>query len=203
LRVDAASVILNPYSQMEFGIGRTAKRMGDYFDSVDAALARGTGIRHAVGDDEVTGMVRQLAAASRLMGFRHGQKMSGARTPALYGDTVKRFAARRGAKVDRLMGRATRSMLRSDIASEFVLSGDRALRAARYEAGKAYYRGLRDAVGGGFEKRLITSAGESCDYCQETEDEGYIPAEESFESGIDLLPAHLNCACYLAYRRVR
>lgn len=83
----------------------------------------------------------------------------------------------------------------------------RATTIAITEAATAYVQGnlmsaamLQDA-GLNMEKAWL-ALGDPCDECEDNADEGYIDIDDNFSSGDDGPPAHPNCRCDLAIRRV-
>ena len=103
------------------------------------------------------------------------------------------------------MLRTTKRRYRSKPDSDFTFSEGRALAAAKYEASRAYYRGVRDGFEGSsdFEKAWITSSENPCEECMDAEDQGYIDTGDDFVNGYGWPAAHLNCQCLITTRFVR
>lgn len=119
--------------------------------------------------------------------------------PVLYGRKVMAAAENRSDKVNQWMKATTKNVLHNSPDSEHVLSKDRALNAARYEAARAYFKGVQDGFQGtGWKKSWITSQGESCDECLANEDDGPIDVDDIFQSGDSYPLAHLSCGCFVS-----
>ena len=104
------------------------------------------------------------------------------------------------------MNRTTRRMLKRTPDSEHVLSSDRGLSAARYELGRAYFKGVGDAYEGNrdFQKKWMTSdGGDVCPDCLLAEDEGRIAISAEYDNGFMFPPGHLNCGCWIVITRFR
>jgi hypothetical protein len=96
------------------------------------------------------------------------------------------------------MQKTTKAWLGVDPNHSFALSSDRAERAVRFEAARAYYGGLQQSLSGyGFGKAWLTMSENPCEECMDNEDAGVIPMEELFPSGHDAPLLHLNCECVL------
>ena len=198
----AGDLIFNPYSQLERQIKLATDRVSKHFDSIGAAMNKGQKVKKAVQQaGELNAALKRVIVSSRLSGFAHGSKYVKKALPAEYGSLVSAAATKRAKKINKLMKLTTKKGLASQ--SEFALSRDRALRAAKYEAGKAYFKGVADAFRGtGWGKAWITSSEEPCDACVENEDQDVIGVEEAFDSGHMNPPIHPNCQCYLAMRKM-
>lgn len=191
--------VFNPHAVVSAHIKAAGNKITSHFSEIDSALDDGSSISAAVNGKKIQATMNQLIASARLAGFQHGAQVTKSRMPATYGKTIYSAAQRRSKKVNEWMNGTTKKTLRHNVDSEYVLSGDRAMAAARYEASIAYNDGLRDAlVGSGRKKEWITGAGESCEDCLANEDQGPIDVDEVFDSGDDYPAAHLNCSCFIA-----
>jgi hypothetical protein len=203
--VPSIPAVFNPHAMMEHQIKVSSNHVRAFFDEIDSALDKGESVKNAIRspkgglqDDRFDGIFSRLISQARLAGFGHGASVSKKSMPAMYGRDVSDRANVRASKVNDWMKRSTRKWLTAVPESDYVLGKERAMRAAQYEASRAYFQGLKDAVGGAnFEKAWLTSAGESCEDCQANEDEGGIPVADSFSSGHGYPPAHLSCACFV------
>jgi|SRR5581483_3118102 len=197
-------LILSPHSSMASQIKAAAGGLSSYFDEIDSSLDKGKGIKQSIVKDKVAPIMRRLVVSSRMLGYSHAAKVSKKSMPALYGKDVRAGAEKRGAKVDKLMRRTTKRTLKNVPDSEYILSASRALAAAEYEASRAYFRGVRDALAGsGMGKSWVTASGESCEDCLGNEDEDVIGVDEMFSSGHFYPAAHLHCACFIQLRKVK
>ena len=196
----AQSYVYNPYSQLAKTINSAADTLAGYFNEIDFALDKGKSVKQAIGsEDKIRSVVKRIISSARLEGFQHGAKVTKMKMPSMYGNVIKSAADRRASKVNKWMNGTTKNVLRSNVDSEHVLSRDRALMAMRFEASKAYYDGVRDAtVGTGMKKRWITSSEESCQDCQDNEEQGPLDIDAVFASGDDFPAAHQNCNCYVS-----
>lgn len=198
--------VLNPYFQMQHQLSASAKAVSGYFEEIDSALDKGASVKNAVRnpsggglqDDRLEGIFRRIITQSRLAGFSHGAQLSKKAMPALYGRDVAARADLRAGKVNAWIKGTTKKQLIKVPDSDFVLGKDRAIRSIQFEAGRGYFKGLKDALRGSkSRKNWITGAGDSCDDCQANEDQGPVRVEDSFESGDDYPPGHLSCGCYI------
>lgn len=199
----AGGLVFNVYSQLEKQIGAASSAIANHFDEIDSALDQGLSVKKASRGQRIEVITRRLISSARLAGFQHGAKHTKKRMPALYGREVDKDASKRARKVNKLMRRTTRRRLRSTPDSEHVLSRERAIAAARYEAAKSYFAGVKDAFQGtGWKKEWLTSSEESCIDCQGNEEQGPLDVDEAFQSGDDYPSAHLSCSCMVALVRV-
>lgn len=194
------SLIFNPYAQMDREIAAATKHIQNVFENIDAALDKGKSVEAAISVGTVQPVIHRIVATSRLSGFMHAAKHSGAKVPMTYGKTIGDKSAARAAKVARLMKRTTRKVLKGTPDSQYTLSKDRAIAAARYEAARGYFQGVGDAFRGSKKhgKRWVTSAAESCEECMDNEAQGTIGIDEDFQSGHPYPTAHVNCACVIS-----
>jgi hypothetical protein len=134
-------------------------------------------------------------------GFDTGSKHSKKALTAVRRKKMRLAARKRAKEVVAMMKKTTKKGLKSD--SDYVLSSERADKAAKYEAGLAYFKGVKDAFSGvaGWGKAW-TTAHNPCDECIDAEDEGPIPFDEAFENGLYGPPLHLNCLCSLTIQRM-
>jgi len=204
LRAAKGDLVLNPHLLLERQIKATSKAISSYFDDIDTSLDKGRSIKKAVSGDDIHAIMKRMIHSSRLSGFQHASKHTKKSMPVLYGRKIQRSASKRAGKVNDLMVGSTKQWLKNTPDSDYVLGSDRALRAARFEASRAYFRGVMDAMGGtGFQKAWNTTSEEPCHDCEDNEDQNYIDVDEPFQSG-DFYPlAHLSCGCYLTAKKPR
>lgn len=202
IRAAAGDLIFNPSLLLGSQIKAASKSIASYFDDIDSSLDQGSSVKQAVSGDDINAIMKRMIHSSRLSGFQHAAKHVKKQMPALYGRKIQRAAAKRADKVNDLMVKSTKSWLKNTPDSDYVLGSDRALRAARFEASRAYYRGVMDAMGGsGFQKAWNTTSDDPCESCESNEDQGYIDVDEPFDSG-DFIPLmHLSCQCYLTCKK--
>ena len=72
--------------------------------------------------------------------------------------------------------------------------------AFAYENGTATLVKDIESAGITMEKSWSTIGGDECDICADNEGEGWIDADETFQSGDEHPPAHPNCRCAALYR---
>ena len=201
MTISAAGLIYNPYLALDGQISATANDLTDVFGEIDSALDKGVGIKKAVMGDRVSAALRSRLAAARVQGFQHAAKYAKSRMPSLYGRTASDFAKKRAAKVNDWMNGTTRRTLKRAPDSEFVLSGDRAVAAARYENARAYFKGVKDAYAGGVKperfRKKWNAAADACDDCLLAEDSGRIGIFDYFDNMMQFPPGHLSCGCWL------
>lgn len=203
LLLASSDYVYNPHLHLQGQIKAASKIIAEYFDDVDAALDTGKTISQSLaGRKQIHKSMQVLIHSARLQGFQLGSKVSKKQMPVGYGKELWAKAGRRADNVNRLMNRTTRRRLIDVPDSDYVLGSDRAVMAARYEASRAYFRGLQDAIGGGnFQKAWITSSEEPCEDCSDNESQGYIGVDRAFQSG-DVFPlAHQNCMCAIALKK--
>ena len=202
----AGPMVLNPYAQMNAQIDSSSKRIAAFLSEIDSAVDRGVSIHNAVRnpsggrlqDDRIEDIMNSVIRQSRMAGFIHGSRIGGKQFPATYGRDAADRARVRASKVNAWMKDTTKKHLTVSPDSDYVLSGDRALAATRYEAGRSYFQGLKDALRGTkHSKKWITSAAESCEECQDNEDAGLVDVDDDFESGDAYPPIHLHCSCWI------
>ena len=198
--IEAAwGTVYNPHSALDSQIAAASKSIADTFSEIDSSLDKGKTIKEALYGRRVTAAMHRVIASARLHGFLHGAERSKKHMPANYGTVIRADAEKRAAEVNRLMRRTSKKVLRNTPDSDYVLSPDRALMAARYEAGKSYFQGVGDALRGSHhKKRWITSSAESCENCEDNAEIGPIDIDEVFPSGDDYPLAHQNCSCYVS-----
>jgi hypothetical protein len=205
----ALPLLFAPRIALKSNIRLATQRIANQFDSIGAAVNRGVPLSQATTVDQFEATLRNLLSSSRLAGFTAGAKYSEVAMPTNYGKIVHSMASKRARNASGLMARTTRKLYKSlsdirDARERFVLSGERASRAASYEAATAYNRGLLDAFQNEplWGKMWVTSSNEPCEDCQDNEDQGTIGFDEAFDSGDDAPPIHLNCQCYLGVERL-
>jgi hypothetical protein len=193
--------IYNPYAHLDRPIKVASDKLADVFGDIDTALDKGKSLKKAVKGNAIGEILQKHIETARMEGFMHGAAVAKTKVPTLYSRTVRRAAEKRSGKVNAWMDDTTRKRLKLTPDSDYVLSPDRALHVARFETGRAYFKGMRDAYKGTstkYRKKWITGEGDSCDDCLLNEDEGRIDIEAEFDSGHWGPPAHLNCPCWLA-----
>ena len=194
LRLAAGDLVFNPHLLLGNQISSAASSLSSYFDGIDSSLDKGLSVGDAVTPDQVRSAMQRLIHTSRLSGFQHAAKYTKKPMPALYGRKIAKSAQKRASNVDRFMVGSTKNWLNNTPDSEYVLSSERGLRAARYEANRAYYRGFMDAMSGsGFRKAWNTTSEEPCGECEDNSEQGYIDVDDQFQSGDPYPLAHLNC----------
>lgn len=192
----------SPKVLLKHSITSASKAIQSHFDSVSASLEKGEKVKKAVQGKKIKASMHTLIATARMTGFQHGAKLSGKKMPALYGKEIRLKAETRSTKVQNLMQRTTRRTLKSNPDSSFTLSPERAMRASEYEASRAYYAGLDDALAGsGLMKAWATTSDNPCDDCLDNEDDDFIDVDDVFSSGHDYPPTHLNCGCTILVQR--
>jgi hypothetical protein len=203
LAIDAAwGLVYNAHAALDSQIAAAAKSIEDAFSEIDSSLDRGSTVRDAVRDQQVTAAMHRVIASARLHGFLHGAERSKKHMPADYGTVIRGEAEKRAATVNHLMRRTSKRVLKETPDSDFVLSKDRAVMAARFEAGNSYFAGVKDAFRGtNWKKKWITSSAESCEDCEMNEDQGPIGIDDYFQSGDDWPLAHQNCSCFISVTR--
>lgn len=192
-------LILNPYDQFEPLVRATGAKVFDFLDAVDWALDRGDSITKATKGHEIGEAMKKTIAQARLAGYENASKITGRALDNGYIKRAVNLSYARAAKVDRLMLATTRDRLKMTPDSQYILSKDRSLAAARYETGRAYYKGVHDAFRGtSFGKVWNTASGDPCEECVGNEAEGVIPVGDDFGSGDSYPPSHILCACSVA-----
>lgn len=176
-----------------------------YFDGADSILdTPGRGIADAVGSADPIGQaIAKLVRSSMLSGYQAGANLVGKSVPGSFAKLATQFAAKRGARVQRMMRRTTKRTLKSSPNSDYILSADRAERAVSYEARVHYFKGLLQALSGeGYLKFWLTTGADPCALCLDNEDDGGIDMDDIFSSGDAAPLAHLSCLCILGVRSV-
>lgn len=195
----ASSLVYNPHAALSSQIASAAKSIEALFSEIDSSLDKGKTVKEAVRGRKVTATMHRVIASARLHGFLHASQHSKKLMPSDYGNVIRGEAEKRAARVNRLMRRTSKRVLRSSPDSQYVLSKDRAIAAVRYEAGNAYFQGMKDGFRGtGFKKRWVTTSQDPCDECSENESDGPLGIDEVFSSGDDSPLLHLRCQCWLA-----
>jgi hypothetical protein len=146
--------------------------------------------------------VRAIVRSALIAGYNDGAHYQGKIPRAGFVNSATIAATQRDTAVDRQMAKTTKRQLRkSSDPDRFILSGDRATRAVRYEAAVHYNKGLLLAlIRSNLTKSWITTGDKPCPVCIENEDAGFIEMGQEFPSG-DLIPlAHLNCQCVLTFQ---
>ena len=198
-------LLFDPYSASKHQIRIAGNRVADYFDAVDIKLKKSS-VSGALGSPagEVRASMTKLIRNAMTDGFITAAKHSGIKIPALHAHAVKEAAEKRAALVGKLMHKSSKHMLKQD--SDFALSGDRAMRAAKYEASRAFFNGMKQGFKGskvGWGKQWMLAVGHDVDdTCDDAEDDGVIPMGDVFANSFDFPPAHLNCECWLGVRRL-
>lgn len=200
--LQAADVsVFDPKLQLKRHVEKASQVISEYFDDVDDSLDDGEPITKAVKGRKVEASMNTLIAVAMILGFQHASKLSKKTMPALYGKEVRQKAEKRSSKVQKLMTRTTKKNLKKNPENEYALSPERAARAAKYEATKAYYSGMQDALAGsGLQKAWITTSDNPCDACLDNEDDDFIDVDDDFTSGDAYPPEHINCQCHILIR---
>lgn len=195
-------LVFNPYTHLEKQIGVTAQAITDHFNSIDSAIDKGVSLKDAVGGTRIQSVMQRVISSAHLAGFTLASQTSGRRMPVGYGRAIGAKAASRAQRVNTFMRVSTKRTIRKSPDGDYVLSRDRAYRAARFEAAKAFYAGIRDGFQGtGYQKNWVTSSDNPCIECQDNEDEGPVSMDSEFQSG-DLYPAaHLQCSCFVVVEK--
>lgn len=203
-RIDAAATVFNPYAQLDNHIAVASHDIASVFSKIDKALDKGKKIRSAVKTQDIEGVLKRTISSARLAGFQHAAGMTKKAMPPLYGRRLANHARRRALRTTGRIDKTTRRVLKNTPDSLYVLSPERAQAAARYEASKAYFKGVSDGFSGtGFQKSWITSSAEACDDCQGNEDQGPIDVDDVFDSGNGYPTQHINCSCYITVRKTK
>lgn len=196
-------LVFNAYAQMSKQIDLASKAITEHFSVIDSALDSGLSVREAASGQRIQMVMHRVVASSRLAGFQHGAIHAKKKMPGNYGHVIHDAARDRASEVNRLMRRTTKRRLKETPDSEYILSSDRAMAAARYEAGRSYFEGVADAFkGSAWGKAWITSSSEPCIECEEAESQGVIGADMMFNVGQSYPPLHLHCACSITMRRL-
>lgn len=203
--VGTKPLVFNPYLLMRSQIAAASRDIASHFDEIDTSLDKGTSVKTAVRQSRgLRAVMNRVIASARITGFQHGAAHSKKKMPPVYGRKVQEASEQRAKKVNRMMRRTTRRVLRKSPDSSHVLSKDRAVAAARFEAAQAYFQGVKDAFKDtDFEKSWITSAAEPCEDCQGNEEDGPIDVGDVFSSGHEYPAAHLNCACSVLIKKAK
>src|SRR4051812_3885766 len=138
----AGGLVFNPYLNLEKRIQGAAKSLDSVFTEMDHALDKGQGIKKATKGDRIGDSLRSHLAFARLEGFQHAAKHSKKPMSALYGQKIGRASRVRAERVNGWMNDFTQKQLKLTPDSQHILSYERAHRAARYEIGRAYFRGV-------------------------------------------------------------
>ena len=196
LQFAAKELVFNPHTQLKAQISAASKSITDHFHDIDSAIDDGVPVSQAVKGKRIRAVMRRVISSARTSGFLTASKHSKKKMPALYGRTVDADAKKRARRVGKWMRGTTKRTLKNSPESDFTLSEARALRAAKFEASKAYFQGVADGFkGSGYQKQWITSSDEPCPDCQDNEDQGPIGVDEEFQSGDAYPLAHLSCGC--------
>lgn len=201
----AKMLVFNPHAQMDEAIRAAATSVSSVFDNIDAAYGKGKSVKEALKGSkaQVQMIMHRVIATSRIRGFQQAAAISKKHMPVLYGHTIRADAESRATTVGKLMRRTTKHGILHTPDSDYLLSKDRAVSAARYEAGNSYFQGVQDAFKGtDWGKRWITSAAESCEDCLENEADGVLAADDFFSSGHAFPLAHNNCSCFVGMSRL-
>ncbi len=110
-------------------------------------------------------------------------------------DRVKELVSRTIANGESL------SQLSKTLREDIIFSPARADMVAQTETATALGQGGREAAdAAGKEEKAWYTQGGVTDVCADNEAEGWIPIDDSFPSGDDTVPAHVNCECDVLYR---
>lgn len=194
-------LVFNPHEQLQHQINSSTKQMAAYFEDIASAVDMDLPLSKAVAGDRIAPIIQRIVSTARLSGFQHGAKYSKKRMPANYGRKITTAAISRGAAINRQMKQTTKRTLKTTPDSIHVLSRERALAAARYEAARGYYKGVSDAFKGtAATKAWVTSSDNPCEECLMAENDDYIGVGEVFSNGLGYPLAHLNCQCFTVVR---
>ena len=202
IAIEAASAwVFNPHAQLSQQIKEASKSIAATFSEIDSQLDKGKSIARALQGRKFTAAMHRGIASARMHGFLYAANHSKKMMPANYGYTVRSAAEKRAAAVNRMMRRTSKKVLKNTPDSEFVLSKDRALMAARYEIGNAYFQGVSDAFKGAkVKKKWLTTSANPCDDCIDNESAKYIPIDQPFPSGAYMPLQHQHCQCWIAIK---
>lgn len=197
---------------MSTQVALAAQPIEDLFDATDDLIDDGYSVKQALfilnrTTDPAANAIEKAVHASLMQGYKHGYAFTGQQVrQSSYADTASRIAQARGSEVSALMNTWTRKALKKNIDNKYVVSGDRATRAVKYEMATHFYEGLLSAASQSnvpHEKTWLTTSDNPCEECIENEDAGWIPLSSEFPSG-DYGPlAHLNCGCILSLQPAR
>ena len=131
----------------------------------------------------------------------------GARLLRLDGDLNIAEATRR--HVNDIVGQALErgdglQAIQKQLREDFMFSRERATMVARTESATALGQGAKEVAfaQGRDQKRWVTQGlGSNVDQpCLDNEAQGWIGINELFQSGVDTIPAHIQCRCVVRYR---
>lgn len=198
----AGVFVFNANTALAVPIRSAANLVGSYFDEIDSGIEDGDAVAEVVRGKRIKAAMHRVISQARTQGFLTAAKHSKAKMPALYGRKVLNAADKRSGQVNKWMKRTTRRVLKNTPDSEYVLSKQRAIASARYEAARSYFRGVRDGFqGSSWEKSWITSSDDPCPNCEDNEDAGFIDVDDVFPSGDDYPALHLGCGCSIGVRK--
>jgi hypothetical protein len=191
--------VFNAHKRLHKHVVATSNSLAEHLSNIDDAIGMGISVKKSVPSGQIHSILHPMIRRARLAGFRDSQELTGKKLTSEYKDSVERRANKRAAKVDDFMRGTTLSGLKRNPDSPHTLSPARAAAAVRYESAKSYYRGVRDGFDGvdGFGKMWATTSSDPCDECNDNEDEGMVPTDDTFGSGHWAPLLHLNCQCHL------
>ena len=194
----AALLLFSPWKRMRTHIAMATHDIDAYFDRVDLALGTRS-IAKALAGEDLDRAFAKLVGASTVSGYDDGGALVGKKAGNRYIQKAMSEAENIGREVAEQMHRTTGKWIKENPQHTFALSKDRAERAAKNEAAKAYYNGLHQALWGeGATKEWVCLGDDPCEDCLDNEDAGAIAMEDVFPSG-DYAPlAHLACQCVLS-----
>jgi phosphohistidine phosphatase SixA len=198
------------YGEVRQQVQHAISRPDPKFDREYASL---TSKARAAGRDHVSAQLQTRASeakqptpaiAAAAIGLRTGDDVAG---------ELDKTTSR---EVDDLIGQAfdpttpiTIGELMDSVRERFKQYADgiedqkpRAQTVAEYEISDNYHQGGKEAAAeapGDVEKSWDIGD-EGCPICEANAEQGWIPADESFDSGDDEAPAHPNCDCSVDYR---
>lgn len=183
----ASPVVFDPLWSVKEHVTDAAAELAEHFADESGGRKR---IYSAIG---------QLIRDARILGFQDGAKISGRKMTQPWLEGVRQEAEDYSKDISRQIRKTTLDGLNKQ--SAYATSEDRAKAIAEYEGRRAYFRGLRNALGRSFNKKWITTHADPCHHCTDNEDEGAIQMMSKFGSGHLQPPAHLNCGCILGIYR--
>jgi len=204
-RALATILLMSPWKSLRLHIGMATHDLNDYFDSIDSVLDYKV-MKDAMSlpglKQKLNNSISKLVQAALIRGYDDGGSLVGRKAGSFYIADAKARASYRAQEISDQMNLTTKKWLAADPHNEFALSGQRAERAARYEAARGYYQGMMDAtMGEGLLKSWVCLGDDPCEDCLANEEDSPIAMEEVFQSG-DYAPlAHLSCNCVIDLSR--
>lgn len=194
----AGLLLFAPWKKLRVPVAVAVHGLDDYFDDVDLAMERGALTKALKQGGATEPILARLIRVAMIGGYEDGGALVGKKPGTNYAARAAAEARDRAADASSQILRTSKQWLKANPDNSFALSKSRAERAVRYEAARAYYTGLQQALwGADMMKEWFTTSDNPCEECLDNEDQGPIPMEDQFQSG-DYAPlAHLNCQCVL------